>query len=191
MGDDMNGEIWLPVVGYEGLYEISSHGRIKSLSRVDARGWLRRERMLRPGTVADGYLQVSLRRDGESKAFLVHRLVALAFVGNPDGLPIINHKNGARQDNRSENLEWCSQLQNVRHSIERLGRKPPRVYRGAEHGSSKNVLAISGSGERLEFGSASEAAKHVGVDPSTISLCCTGKLNGAKGWKFSYAKGAE
>ena len=170
MGENMNIEIWLPVVGYEGLYEVSSHGRIKSLSRFDARGWL--------------------RRDGESKAFLVHRLVALAFVCNPDGLPIINHKNGARQDNRSENLEWCSQLQNVRHSIEHLGRKPPRVYRGAEHGSSKSVLAVSGSGERLEFGSGSEAAKHFGVDPSTISLCCTGKLNGAKGWQFSYVEGA-
>lgn len=55
---------------------------------------------------------------------------------------------------------------------------------------AEKVLAVSGSGERLEFGSGSEAAKHFGVDPSTISLCCTGKLNGAKGWQFSYVEGA-
>lgn len=187
-GMDMKNEIWRPVVGYEGLYEVSSHGRVKSLSRLDARGALRRERMLQPGTVTDSYQQVSLRRDGEAKAFLVHRLVALAFVANPEALPIINHKNGVRADNRAENLEWCSQLQNVRHSIEHLGRKPPRVYRGAEHGSSKRVQAVSAAGERLEFGNAREAAEHFGIDPSVVSRCCTGKREQAKGWRFAYAE---
>lgn len=185
----MKNEIWRPIAGYEGLYEISSHGRVKSLSRRDARGALRREKFLKPGTTTDGYKQVSLNLDGKARPFLVHRLVASAFLDNPDALPIVNHKNGARTDNRADNLEWCTQLHNVRHSIEHLGRKPPRVYRGAEHGSSKAVQAVSSTGERLEFGNAREAAEHFSLDPSVVSRCCTGKRESAKGWRFAYTVG--
>ena len=185
----MKNEIWCPIVGYEGLYEISNHGRVKSLSRLDARGALRREKLLKPRTVTDGYQQVLLHLDGKAKAFLVHRLVALAFLDNPAALPIINHKNGGRADNRADNLEWCTQLQNVRHSIEHLGRKPPRVYRGAEHGSSKTVQAVSATGERLAFENAREAAEYFSLAPSVVSRCCTWKRESAKGWRFAYTDG--
>lgn len=91
-------EIWKPIKGYEGLYEVSSLGNVKSL---------RRNVFLKPGRKESGYLIVSLYKHNSGKNFYVHRLVAEAFIPNPDNLPIINHKDEVKTNNCVDNLEWC------------------------------------------------------------------------------------
>lgn len=116
-------EIWKPIIGYEGLYEVSNLGRVRSLDRIikDSRGVIthRLGILLKLGNDKDGYKLASL----SGKTHRVHRLVATSFLNNKNDYPQVNHKNGIKHDNRVTNLEWCSQSENIRHSIDKLGRK--------------------------------------------------------------------
>lgn len=122
----MTEERWLPVVGWEGLYEVSDRGRVKSLAR-DLGDKLGRphpviERVLRPTLAVIGYPVVSLHASGRSRwTITVHRLVATAFIENPNNHPFVNHKNSERTDNSVSNLEWCTHAENVAHAHD-LGR---------------------------------------------------------------------
>lgn len=138
MPEELNEHVeeWAPVAGFEGFYEISDHGRVKSLLRwVGAAGGKQRmihERVLHPGLASRGYRYSSLRRDGVSHRFGVHRLVLTAFAGPcPDGMEC-RHLNGVRTDNRIENLRWGTKLENAKdrtlHGTENIGEK---------HGHSK------------------------------------------------------
>lgn len=113
-------EEWKSIPGYEGLYEISSYGRVKSLDRyvkVKSKSYrLQKGKMLSPIKNKYGYLQVFLCCNGKYKIISVHRLVAIAFLPNPDNLPIINHKNEDKSDNRVENLEWCNHKYNSNYN---------------------------------------------------------------------------
>ena len=107
----MTEEIWRPVVGFEGLYEVSSYGRVKSLKRpYENNGGIQwtKERILSPGKDKDGYLQVNLHCNGKQHQRKIHRLVAQAFLPNPDNLPMVNHKDEDKTNNRVDNLEWCT-----------------------------------------------------------------------------------
>lgn len=123
-------EIWKDIPGFEGLYKASSYGRIKSLSRVirgeDNRTGLMisKEIILKPYAKRSGHLSIHLTKDGEQRTFNVHRLVASAFLPNPNDLPVINHIDGNPGNNNIGNLEWCTQKHNLRHAREMLGNKP-------------------------------------------------------------------
>lgn len=111
-------EIWKDCKGYEGFYEVSNLGRIRSLERIRENWtngiWVQPEKILKQGLSTDGYPTVHLTQPkGKSRVERVHRLVALAFIDNPDKLPEVNHINGIRNDNRAENLEWVSHEQNT------------------------------------------------------------------------------
>ena len=106
-------EIWKDVVGYEGIYQVSNCGRVKSL----ARNYRHNERVLKLNIKTNGYLQAHLCRDGKTKWFHVHRLVADAFIPKIDGCTIINHKDNDRQNNNVENLEWTTQKDNIQHAM--------------------------------------------------------------------------
>ena len=159
-------EEWKPVVGYEGLYEVSNLGRVKSLPRtVRYKGTntpaKRKERILIPAHDSDGYLVVGLTLDGKRKGYKVHRLVAKAFLANMNDLPQINHKNGLRDDNRVENLEWCSAKDNIRHKYDKL--------------KYSSIGRIAKTGERIRncstgdiYASLSEAARSVGCVHNSI-----------------------
>ena len=100
-------EIWKDIKGYEGLYQVSNKGRVKSLGNNKAK----KEKILSLKPSNDGYIRVCLCKNGKEKPFYVHRLVAEAFLPNPDNLPVVNHKIDDfehRSDNRVENLEWCT-----------------------------------------------------------------------------------
>lgn len=113
-------EEWKSIPGYEGLYEISSYGRVKSLDRyvkVKSKSYrLQKGKMLSPIKNKYGYLQVFLCCNGKYKIISVHRLVAEAFIPNPDNLPIINHKDEDKSNNCVENLEWCSHRYNSNYN---------------------------------------------------------------------------
>lgn len=111
-------EIWKSVVGYEGLYEVSSLGNLKSLDRVKGMyGQLKnyKGRDLKPNS-NKGYLKQILHKDGERKYAQVHRLVAIAFLPNPENKQEVNHKNGIKTDNRVDNLEWVTTSENQKHA---------------------------------------------------------------------------
>ena len=108
-------EIWKPVIGYESSYEVSSLGRIKRLQSKDAIGHLRQERILKQCITPFGYTQVGLYKNGSERKFLVHNLVANAFLPNPEALSDVNHKNEIKSDNRLENLERCTRVYNCNY----------------------------------------------------------------------------
>ena len=113
----MNNEVWKPVIGYEGLYEVSNFGRVKSLGNTRGPSRFRGvETILKCELSKMGYYRVALRNDGKYKHHGVNRLVAMAFIPNPDNLPIVNHKDCNPLNNSVDNLEWCTQKYNVNYA---------------------------------------------------------------------------
>lgn len=108
-------EIWKPIANYESSYEISSLGRVKRKSSFDSRGHLRNERILKTHINAYGYEVIGLHKNGVEKKFLVHNLVANAFIPNPTQLSDVNHLNEIKRDNRLENLERCTRSYNCKY----------------------------------------------------------------------------
>lgn len=107
-------EIWKPVVGYEGLYEVSNLGRVKSLGNTRKCSRFKGIVTIMKQEVSKvGYYRVSLRKEGKYKHWGVHRLVAIAFLPNPNNLPVVNHKDENPKNNCVDNLEWCTQQYNI------------------------------------------------------------------------------
>jgi len=122
----MEEEIWKDVVGYEGKYIVSSNGIVMGVDRVNIQ---RREgqkdrlifkagKTINPHSWGGAYLQTQLHKDGELGTYSTHRLVAQAFIPNPENKPEVNHINGIKKDNRVENLEWVTHKENIRHAID-------------------------------------------------------------------------
>lgn len=173
-------EEWKDVVGYEGLYMVSSMGRIKSLGNGNSRNkkWCK-ERLLKTGKNKDGYLQVCLWKDGVRKTCKVHRLVATAFIPNPQGLPEVNHISEIKTDNRAKNLEWCSHSYNNTYNdkSKKVGEK-----------LCKPIFGIDKmTGLIVEYKSAKEASRQTGISQGNIGSCLKGKRKSAGGFQWFYA----
>ena len=113
-------EEWRDVSGYEGLYQVSNLGRVRSLDRWRKNGsgeYKQKGRILNQGDTTTGYKQIVLNKDKKRKTLKVHRLVAIAFIPNPENKPNVNHIDGNPHNNNVENLEWCTQAENVQHAI--------------------------------------------------------------------------
>ena len=135
----MKNEIWKDVVGYEGKYQVSNLGRVKSLPKYTySKGYpqLRKERILKPGNTGK-YRNYPTVHFSDGKGYKVHRLVAMAFIPNPNNLPMINHKDKNTFNNCVDNLEWCSNQYNVKYSAKPLS---------AEH---KRKLSVAHLGKPL------------------------------------------
>lgn len=180
MSSIMKEERWLPIEGYEGLYEVSSEGRVRSLN-YNHTG---ETKILRPEMTGKGYLMICLWKDGKQKMFLVHRLVALTFVPNMFGLVEVNHINEVKTDNRADNLMWCDRKEN-----QNWGTRNQRVSEKNTNGKcSKPVLQFTKSGEFIrEWPSIHEITRVLGFPQGNISNCCLGQRKSASGfvWKFS------
>ena len=176
-------EEWRDIKGYEGLYQISNLGRVKSLPRKIRNQHCKNEYIKTPIPDKDGYLRVTLYDRGRNKTYAIHKLVAIHFLDNPNNLPIINHKNEIRSDNRVENLEWCTWKYNVNY-----GECPNKKSKAL----SKKVICIT-TGK--QFNSIKEAAKYYNIkNKADISRVCKGKrrycgslANGVKlEWGYLY-----
>ena len=146
-------EIWKDVVGWEGLYQVSNLGRVKSLPWV---GHHKNDIIMKMFGNGTGYLTVMLYKPAKKK--LVHRLVAEAFIPRPDGKAQINHIDGNKTNNRVDNLEWCTQSENMRHRVDVLGIRP----------ASHHVVKVRCIETGRVFRSAAEAARSVGLSRSGI-----------------------
>lgn len=167
-------EVFVPVVGYEDLYKISNYGRIYSIKKC---------KYLRPKSNGRGYLQIELTKNKIHKMHYVHRLVASAFLPNPNNFPQVNHKDENNQNNYIENLEWCDAKHNLSYGT--------RVDRIASK-RKKPVLQLSLDGKVvMRFDGLSDAERICGYNHANISNCCNGKILSAYGhkWKFATLEG--
>ena len=166
-----NDEIWCPIKGFEGQYEVSDKGRVRSLK-------FGKERILKPIRNTQGYLQVHLCKNGEIKKCLVHRLVSQTFIPNPNNLQEVNHKDENPSNNSAQNLEWCDRKYNINYGT-RTQRQSDKL--------SKPVLQYEKSGAFVrEWKSIQDAQRNLNYGQGNISHCCNGKCRFAYGyiWKF-------
>ena len=179
-------ERWRDIEGYEGLYQISSCGRVKSLERYkngkSGSNIFMKERILKPRKTSDGYLQVTLCKDCNSKQPLIHRLVAQAFIPNPNNLPQVNHKNEDKQSNFVCNLEFCDCKYNINYGSHNERMKKSQINNPSK---SKKVLCIE---TNVIYESTREAERQTGIRHSNISSCCNGKLKTAGGYPWKYVE---
>lgn len=184
-------ELWKDVKGYEGLYQVSSLGRVKAMAKqsVDTLGrkYIREERILSPRESAQtGYPQLNLSKNGEVKTFPVHRLVAEAFLPNPNNLPCINHKDESRNNNRVENLEWCTYRYNNIYGTASWRRKNSLIRYADENSTPVIQYTLDGEIVRV-YKSVVDAERTLGMQKgSGIGQCCNRKLHTAYGfiWRF-------
>ena len=192
-------EIWKPIdwlEGYEGLYEISNLGRVKALDKKVKRGnhlMNVREKIIRTYKNKYGYHTVRLKKNGKNKTFLLHRLLAIAFIPNPENKVTVNHKNGNKEDYRLENLEWMTLSENIKHTYDVLGRVPACDCRkGFDNPSSYAVVQLYIDGTYVNsFGSLREAERETGVFRSGIASCIKGESAHAGCYKWMYLKDYE
>ena len=166
-------EIYKDIKDLEGLYQVSNFGQILSLNYHRSG----KPRLLKPDTIRNGYLKVLLYKDGKKKKFLVHRLVAEAFIPNPDNLPCVNHKDEDKTNNSVENLEWCSHEYNINYGTHNERSAKTR---------SKKVLQFTLDGELIrEWPSISECGRN-GFSIGNICECCNGERKSHKGYIWKY-----
>ena len=179
-------EEWRDVVDYEGRYQVSSLGRVKSLERTiikkDGRKHTVKERILKPGMGRCGYLSVVLCAGGKPKTLNVHRLVCEAFHENTDNKPQVNHINEIKTDNRACNLEWTTARENSN-----FGTRNERMAKGIAKALSKPLGQYTRDGELVKiWPSAIEVQRQVGFSQGNISQVANGKRKQAYGciWKY-------
>lgn len=179
-------ETWLPVAGYEELYEVSNKGRIRSQKRLLKDGtMLDRDKTFYPHFHSSvmGYLSVWLYKGGIGKKYLVHRIVAKAFIPNTQNYPFINHKDETPYNNNVENLEWCTASYNNSYGTVRMRMSGKLINRKDK---SIPILKIDKNGEITEYPSMQEASRKNGLPQSNIQKCCKGErhLCGGFFWKY-------
>lgn len=172
-------EKWAQIQGFEGFYEVSDLGNVRSVERIVDRPRFGKIEKMRRSSIPvkqhmnyKGYMGIVLQRDGERKSLLVHRLVAAAFCPY-DGQDQVNHINSVRHDNRAENLEWCTGKENVAHAIENDPKKWGR----------KAVCAVKDGKVVFTFESAREAGRH-GFHAGNISSALCGRLKTTGGYEW-------
>lgn len=165
-------EIYKTIEGYPN-YEVSNLGNVKSLNYNHTN----KEKVISP-TLRNSYHSVQLYNENGFKRCNVHRLVAEAFIPNPNNLPQVNHINENKTDNRVENLEWCTRQYNCNY-----GERNKKISKGCK----KKIIQYSKNGKIMkEWGSLTEASKTLNISLSDISLCCRDKLKSAGGYKWKY-----
>ena len=199
-GKKLYREVWKPVItdkeDYTGLYEVSNLGRVRSLDRYDNRGCKRKGQIRKTKKDKGGYYRIILCKNDKQKDFLVHRLVALAFIPNPNKLPIINHKDCCPSNNRADNLEWCNYSYNntykdaiAKRNESRLKSNPNgECWKKTAEAKKKPILQYDVNGNLIaEYPSATDASLiNKKFKRENISLVLNGKTKTAYGYVWKY-----
>lgn len=171
-------EMWKDIIGYEGLYQISNYGNVKSLEKK-VMNRTNKERILKIFDNGNGYYQVVLQKNKKKKSYKVHRLVAEAFISNPNNLPCVNHKDCNRKNNKFENLEWCTVDYNVKYASKNSVDYQKRRKKVNQYDMEGNFIKT--------WNSLIEVSKTLNIAKQNISACCLNKKYKSSGgyiWKY-------
>lgn len=181
-------EIWKDIKGYEGIYQVSNMGKIKSVERYMLNRWGNgfkrwREKIKKQTLSKNGYYTVILSTNGNYKTYFTHRLVAEAFIPNPENKPCIDHINTDRTDNRVENLRWVTHKENQNNPLTKIKMKRNKS-------KAKPIIQLTKTNELVrKWESASQVQRDLGYSKSAISSCCRGaKSKTAYGYKWGFEK---
>ena len=171
-------EIWKEVKGFEGLYQVSNLGRVRSADRIDRYGRDYKGKILQPATDNLGYLKIGLCNNGDKVSVRLHRLVAEAFISNTNHYKYVNHKDENKQNNKVDNLEWCTAKYNCNYGS-RVSRIKDKL--------NLRVIQFSKDGKEIRrWNSIQEATDTLKI--RNISQACKGKRNHAGGYIWQYEK---
>lgn len=183
-------EKWLPVVGYEDLYEVSNFGRIRSMTRILSKrnrwgktiNYTIKSKQIATSYNNKGYKIVHLYKNKKFKSFLLHRLVAKSFVPNPNNLAEINHKDENKENNNADNLEWCTRKENNNYGIQsKEGRRKTSKFR------MKKVCQYNKEGILINVYDGIRIAEEMtNINNQNICKCCKGKAKTAGGYFWKY-----
>ena len=167
---------------YSSIYQVSNLGRVRSLDRINSNGRKLKGKIMERKPNKDGYMKVGLSKNGKVKTFQVHRLVAIAFIPNPNNYPVVNHRDENPSNCNVDNLEWCTQEYNVQYSAyKRTGDKNPKARKVICLETKQIFNCMKEAGEWLSY----EKWLNSGI-ASIISLCCQGKRSTAGGLHWQY-----
>ena len=174
--------VWKPIKDFEGLYEISNFGKVRN-----SKGEIKKHGIKR--TTGTCYKTVRLWKDGKYHNKYIHRLIAEAFIPNPQNLPFINHKDEDGTNNSIENLEWCTPKYNTNYGTAR--ERQAKKIRGRESEKRKAVLQYSIDGKFVAYyPSITHASKELGCSTSEIAQACNGKRKTSRGFIWKYENGS-
>ena len=185
-------EEWKDILNYEGMYQVSNLGKVRSLDRIRRNGvndsdiCIQKGQMLKQAKQkASGYMFVSLSKNGITKGFTVHRLVAQAFIPNPNRYGCVNHKDENRQNNRVDNLEWCTYKYNNNY-----GTKIQRYKQTMRSNCGRKINQYDLEGNFIrKWDSVIEAEEYLNKKRASVGICscCKGKLKKSYGYRWEYA----
>ena len=180
-------EMWREIENYENIYQVSNLGKIRSLDREitykykenDIRSAKLKGRNIKISKDNNGYAITCLTKNTKGKTHKIHRLVAKAFISNPEKKKCVNHKNGIKNDNRVENLEWCTHSENSIHSY--------KIGTSTSKHKYKKII-ISKDGKNIKFKSIKEASLYIQCKPNSLWAVLSGKHIKIYGWRAKYIK---
>lgn len=179
----MKKEYWKPVVGYEGLYEVSNLGKVKSLDKYDSIGRFIKGKILKVSDNGVGYMFICLSKGNKRQCKYVHRMVAEAFLPNPNNLPQVNHKDENKLNNCVENLEWCTNEYNINYGS-RNSIASEKMTNGK---NAKTVLQYDLDGNFIkEWVSSKEVERKLGYNSRCLNNHCIGRAKTAYGFIWKY-----
>ena len=193
-------EEWRDIKGYEGLYQVSNLGQVRSLDKIDRWGRFRKSRIIRSRFNNSGYRVINLSKSGTQKTYLVHRLVAESFIPNPENKPEVNHIDEDKLNNAVSNLNWMTNKENCNYGTrndrsstnrnqKEIAKKVDykKIAKRASECRSIPVISIDANGVEKKYKSSYEASRYLSIHHSNISKCCKGKLKHTGGYTWKYA----